>query len=167
MLVLGLFSSPHRCDPFIALAYATILEVCAFLKSASSSCRQECISFEQNQNISPNSLFAHFLQACKCLNISYHENFMFSFWGCQPISLLELSRRDIKTVLRELARHQCYAIASKGAKKDVSLSSGVLDFVTTTASRENMNKQVIQNIPLGCDFDNILVGCTFTRDRCT
>jgi len=83
------------------------------------------------------SLFAHFLQACECLNISYHENFLFSFWGCQPISLLELSRRDIKTVLRELARHQCYAIASKGARKDVFLSSGVLDFVTTTASREN------------------------------
>ena len=69
MLVLGLFSSPHRCDLFVARAYNTILEVSAFLKSASSSCRQELISFEQNQNISPNSLFAHFLQACKCLNI--------------------------------------------------------------------------------------------------
>lgn len=60
MLVLGLFSSPHRCDPFIARAYNTILEVSAFLKSASSSCRQEWISFEQNQNISPNKSFCTF-----------------------------------------------------------------------------------------------------------
>ena len=165
MLVLGLFSSPHRCDPFIARAYNTILEVSAFLKSASSSSRLKWISYEQKQSISPNSLFAHFLQACKCLSITYHDNFMFSFWGCQPISLLELSRRDVKAVLRELARHQCYAIASKGARKDISLSSGVIDFATTMASRDKLNQQLVGNIPLGCHFDNILVGCTFTRDR--
>ena len=165
MLVLGFFSLPHRCDPFIARAYSTIMEISAFLKTASIQSRQKWISFEQKPCIDPNSLFAHFLQACKCLDIVYHNDFLFSFWGCQPISLLELSRRDIKVVLRELARHKCYSIASRGARKDIVPSDGILDHATTVASREKLNQQIVNCIPLGCHFDNVLVGCNLTRDR--
>ena len=165
MLVIGLFSAPHRCDPFIARAYATILEVFSFIKSAPGSIRQKWISLEHRPFVSPNTLYAHFLQACKCLDLQYHQDFLISMWGCQPVSFLEFSRKDLKNALQTLCRHQCYVAATRSARKDIVLSTGVLDFTTTIAFRAKIDQQLVNSISLGCHFDNVLVGCTFTRDR--
>ena len=165
MLVIGLFSAPHRCDPFVARAYATILEVFSLIKSAPGSLRQKWLLLEQKPSIPPNTLFANFLQACKCLDLQYHQEFLISIWGCQPVSFLEFSRKDLKATLQILCRHQCYAAATRSARKDITQSVGVLDFSTTNSFRNEINQELVNSLSLGCHFDNVLVGCTFTRDR--
>ncbi len=165
MLVIGLFSSPHRCDPFIARAYATVVEVFSFLKTAPATMRQKWLALEHRGTIPPNSLYAHFLQACKCLDITYHGNFLFSIWDCQPASLLDFSKKDLKAALQTLCRHQCYAWASRAARKDIVQCTGVLDITTTNAGRQKIDKIQVNGLSLGCHFENVLVGCTFTRDR--
>lgn len=79
--VLGILHKPHRVDPGIARAYGTILDVFSFLRTTCSESRNKWAELVRNPQVNPNSLLAHFMQACSLLSVELDGPFHFSMMG--------------------------------------------------------------------------------------
>ena len=66
-LLTCLLAKPHRIDPFVARAYASILDCITYLKSADQTHREMWVQLYETDVLPKNSLMAHFLQACEFL----------------------------------------------------------------------------------------------------
>ena len=167
-LVLGLLSSPHRTEPFIARAFSTILDTISFLKTTTISNR---VTWERQvicDEIQPNSLLASFHQACRVLGIRLISPFCLQLEGFPNISLqmFDFAKRDLKKLLCNLCRHQCYARACQTSRKDITNAKSLLDFEITMASHRTLKQQTVAGMNLSSVRDSTIVGCTITNDRC-
>ena len=165
LLLLGLISKPHGCDPILARSYNMILDTMTFLKNGSSNDRQRWENQFLSERISPNSMMAHFAQACTCIGIKHSETFKVTIWDSEALCFLDFSRRDFKLLLQHLCRHICYSNASSTTRKDLSICQGILDYSVTSLAASPAEKLHYGGKNLACHRDSILVGCTITNDR--
>ena len=164
-LLMGILSKPYRCDPFLARSYNMVLDTMNFLKNGSSNDRQRWLDQFQSDRISPNSMMAHFNQACTCLGIKLSDAFTLSIWDSQDLCFLDFSRRDFKLLLQHLCRHICYSSASSTTRKDIANNQGILDFGLTSLAATPAEKTLFLGKSVTPHRDSILVGCSITRDR--
>ncbi len=165
LLLLGIISKPHRCDPVLARSYNLILDTMTFLKNGSINDRQKWENQFNDERISPNSMMAHFSQACSCLGIQHSEPFKVTIWQSETLCFLDLTRKDFKMLLQHVCRHACYALASRTTRKDIQNCSGILDYSVTSLAAKPAEKTFFGGKSLACHRDSVLVGCTITFDR--
>lgn len=164
-LLFGLLSKPHRSEPFLARAYAVILDTISFLKTALPDMKRKWQVQVENGSVSQNSLLQHFLQACSIFRIQLCDPFHFSIWNCEPINFFDLGRRELKIILQHACRHNCYANAALAARKDIKKPEHILDFPLTMAVQKQCMALQHKGLSLGVFRDSSLVGCTITNDR--
>ncbi len=167
-LVLGLLSNPCRSEPFIARAFSIILETLNFLKKTTPENRDTWNTLALKPNIQVNSFLASFLQACKVLGLNLVEPFTLQVQILPQIRLpiLDFTKRDLKALLCNLCRHQCYVRACQASRKDIHHAESLLDFDVTRAAHRMLKNQTILGMRLTAFRDSTTVGCTITNDRC-
>ena len=116
-LLLGLLSKPHRVEPFIAKAFNAICECVTFLKHCKPEFRSLWEQQAEANHVSRNSSFLHFLQALEVFGLELTTAFDLSICDLK-LNILDLSVRDFKRLLVQLARSMCYQKASGVNRKD-------------------------------------------------
>ena len=166
-LVLGILATPHRSEPFLARAFSTVLETLNFLKSTDTCHRRTWERLVNSDKIQPNSLLASFLQACKVIGVSLISPFCLQIAGFTefPLQILDFTKRDLKKLLCNLCRHQCYIRAGKTARKDVLSPSAFLDYDVTMTAHTSLKNKTAAGLKLTSIRDSTIVGCTVTHDR--
>ena len=171
-LVLGLLSSPHRTEPFIARAFSTILDTISFLKTTKIG---NSMPWERHvicDEIQPNSLLASFHQACRVLGIRLVSPFCLQLeaFTNMLLQMFDFAKRDLKKLPCNLCRHQCYARACQTSRKDITNAKSLLDmalpFEVTMASHRSLKHQTVAGMKLSSIRDSTIVGCRITNDRC-
>lgn len=81
-----------------------------------------------------------------------------------PLCFLDFSRKDLKRLLQNLCRNQCYHKATRAARKDVKPSKGHYDHDLTLMKNDYWST-VCNNLPLSVHRQSALVGCIITNDR--
>ena len=160
-LLLGLFSKPHRIEPFLARAFTAICECITFLKTCKPEFREIWEQQAEANQVSCNSNFMHFLQALEVFGIELPNAFTLKIHGVE-LNMIDLALRDFKRVLIQIARTMCYRKASGINRKDFHKSDQFLDFESTMYTRNLLKKQ---NSSLVGYCESVLVGCTITQDR--
>ena len=56
-------------------------------------------------------------------------------WQAQPVSILDIAKRDLKAVLAAASMHTAYYHASRSARKDLTASQHCLDFPSTGSAK--------------------------------
>lgn len=166
-MLLAIIADPHRCDPFAARAYSTIVETIDFLKHSDCHHRETWISQYECEYIRPNSLIQHFFQAASILGLVLHGPFHMSLWGATPVSFLDLAKRDLKTIMKLAVsvRDACYKKASHTSRKDISPAENTLDLYATRLADAKCKNVMHKGIPLQCHRDASIVGSCLTNDR--
>lgn len=166
-LVLGLLSSPHRTEPFLARAFVTILETMNFLKVTGPSHRQIWERQVLNDFVCPNSLVASFQQACSVVGIKLIAPFCVQISAIPNvhIQILDTTKRDLKKLLCNLCKQQCYRRACEAVRKDILPPKSILDVDITMAARPKLKNQIVDGMKLTSIRDSTMVGCTITNDR--
>ena len=164
-LLTCLLAKPHRIDPFVARAYASILDCITYLKSADQTHREMWVQLYETDVLPKNSLMAHFLQACEILDIELCGPFRFSLWNCQSVSWCDFARRDLKRILQVAARHKAYFEASRSSRKDLNVSEHILDYDATILGDKSCVQYAFKNTNLMPYREATLVGSCATNDR--
>ena len=135
-LVLGLLSCPHRTEPFLARAFSTVLETITFLKTTSVENRQLWERHVSSDCVGSNSLLASFMQACNVLGSQMISPFCVQIVSNpgHHLQIFDFTKRDLKKLLCNLCRHQCYVRACQTTRKDTSTAKALLDFDITEGS---------------------------------
>ncbi len=167
-LVLGCLSAPHRNEPFLARAFSCVLETISFLKTTSPGNRSTWDRHVNSPFAQPNSLLASFMQACTVLGISIRDSFTLQIDNLPSIYLpiLDCTKRDVKKLLCNLCRHQCYLRACKTVRKDTRPANAIFDMDITKAAHGVLKDQLVAGMRLSAFRDSTIVGCTITKDRC-
>ena len=167
-LVLGILANPSRTEPFLARAFSTILETLNFLKTTTAENREMWKSLASRPSIQVNSFLASFLQACSVLGLDLLEPFTLRVVDFPQVKLpiLDFTKRDLKLLLSNLCRHQCYVRACLTARKDTRPAGALLDFDITKAAHAVLKNQTVSGMRLTAFRDSTIVGCTITNDRC-
>lgn len=163
--VLGILHKPHRVDPSIARACGTILDVFSFLRNTSVEARNRWAELVDDPHVAPNSLLAHFLQACSLLCLELDGPFHCTVLGSCRFPILDLTRRDFKIILQLQCRNLCYVNACRCPRKDFLAPQGVLDFHRTTFAFQECKHLKWGSSPFKSLFQAILAGSFTTRDR--
>ncbi len=167
-LVLGLLSCPYRTEPFLARAFSNVLETITFLKTTSVENRQLWEKQASSECVPANSLLASFSQACNILGIQMISPFCLQLVSNPGyhLQMFDFTKRDLKKLLCNLCRHQCYLRACQSTRKDTFAASALLDFDITVAAHCRLKDQVVAGMRLSAIRDSTMVGCTITNDRC-
>ena len=167
-LVLGCLGAPHRNEPFLARAYSTVLETISFLKTTTVENRMTWNNHVNNPHIQANSLLASFSQSCRVLGLCIYDPFTLQIDDLPSVKLpiLDCSKRDLKTLLCNLCRHQCYLRACKTVRKDTCAAAAFFDFDLTKAAHGVLKDQLVAGMRLTAFRDSTIVGCSITNDRC-
>ena len=120
-----------------------------------------------SDKIQPNSLLASFLQACKVIGVSLISPFCLQIAEFTefPLQILDFTKRDLKKLLCNLCRHQCYIRAGKTARKDVLSPRAFLDYDVTMTAHTSLKNKTAAGLKLTTIRDSTVVGCTVTHDR--
>ena len=167
-LVLGLLSNPGRTEPFLARSFSTILETLNFLKTTTPKNREIWKTLASKPSIQVNSYLAAFLQACSVLGLVLLDPFTLQIAALPQVNLpiLDFTKRDLKVLLCNLCRHQCYVRACQTVRKDTRPANALLDFDITKAAHAVLKNQTTSGMRLTAFRDSTIVGCTITNDRC-
>ena len=167
-LVLGILSCPYRNEPFLARAFTTILETMNFLKTTNTENRNTWKKLVQESCIQQNSLLASFMQACSVLGLKICDPFTLQIELLPSVVLpiLDCTRRDLKSLLSNLCRHQCYIHAGETVRKDTHSAIALLDFDVSKLAHSALKNQTVAGMRLTAFRDSTIVGCTVTHDRC-
>ncbi len=98
-------------------------------------CIKKCGSTNSSLWISPNSLISHAFQASAILSIELVQPFHICAWQAQPVSILDIAKRDLKAVLAAASMHTAYYHASRSARKDLTASQHCFDFPSTGSAK--------------------------------
>ena len=149
-------------------AYSTVLETISFLKTTTVENRKTWEKQVNNPHIQANSLLASFLQSCKVLGLCIRDPFTLQIDNLPSANLpiLDCSKRDLKTLLCNLCRHQCYLRACKTVRKDTRPAVAFFDFDVTKAAHGVLKGQLVAGMRLTAFRDSTIVGCSITNDRC-
>lgn len=165
-LVMGLLGQPHRTEPVLARAYATI---CDFLRvmHTHSDILATCKSLALSGHRTKHSLIDQVCSAFKVFGFGLSRSFNLHFRNCSHGIPLELLHpKDIRKVLIHLARDVCYKLAGESKKrKDFFKPKGILDFDLSSLFRKKSSLQVEAQYNATTFFDSQQVGCSLTRDR--
>ena len=163
-LLLGILAKPHRSDPFVARAYRTILDTTIFLKGTTANNRQTWKEQSLAASVQPNSLVAHFKQACAILGLAVVDGFFLSILDNCVVSLLDFDKRELKCLLEQLCRNACYRDAAKSKRKDIATTCGFLDFSRTIAFYKQTSES-FEGLKISSLLDSAFTGCHTTNDR--
>ena len=164
-LLLSIISEPHRCDPFAARAYNTVVETVDFLKNTDPFHREMWQCQYHRNTVRVNSLIQHFFQATTVLGIDVCGPFHFTMWNATPVSFLDIAKRDLKRILKIAVRDQCYKKSCQTSRKDIFPAVGILDHHATMLANEDCKNVLHNGIPLQCHRDASIVGSCITNDR--
>lgn len=164
-LIIAMLANPHRSEPFLARAFNCIIETVCFLKS----CRPEDRLIWQKQCdhavVYPNSLLEYFRQACFLLGVQHVDAFQLCFFNASPVCFLDFGKKELRSLLKIVVRHQAYLFATKVKRKDIKPCQGILNFPLTQKYPRTFSTQQVDGLPLRCFWDSQVVGCTLTNDR--
>ena len=162
-LVFAFLCKPHRVEPGCARQYNAILDVCRYLHLFP----EEWSRFHQllqNPNKHKGALTSRLQDAFHFFGLRLSNDGMLEYNGSALCRLEQLSPRDIRPVLQQLARQVCYTLASQQSRKDLRPPTGILDFWLSTSFSRTSEAET-DDIPNRAYFEAQLVGCVLTKDR--
>ena len=156
--------NPHRTDPQLAQAFATIMDVVRFCQMVPDTVDRLRALWPHKDSLK-HSVLSRFLQACSTLQLTLTENMQISFRNSQPIQLGQCSTHDLQQTLKQLARQCAYENAALSKRKDFCRPNGLLDFHASTMFLRKPTFQTPSWPSATHRCESVIVGCTLTRDR--
>ena len=157
-LVMTFFGSPHRVDPFIAMAYNCLLDVFRFcFGNEIAVSRMQALN--ESKNGPKHSLVAAYHSACDTLGLTVNTSLAISFHGSECLPL------EMRRFLQQIALQAQYFSVTHKKRKDVCKPSGLLDLRLSTNFLHHPTFQTPAFPSAVSHFESVLVGCTLTKDR--
>ena len=150
-LLLCVVHKAHKLDPFLFRAVTTIIESARFLRTSHFARQSRQAIYEQDQ-FTPQSWMMQFSQACHALDIEWCSPFGFSLLQAPEVSFLEFSLTDLKCILKSVAAHKCYCVASLMPRKDIHKAQKMLAVPN-------------DNFSFSFHWESAITGCTLRADR--
>ena len=163
-LVQAILGQPHRTDPVIACAVATIQEFVRCCQRSPHMLPLLHSTFEASHNL-PHSLWSRVRAACEVLHVDITADVELSFRGSPGLCLRYLQPREIRPLLKQLARQAAYESVDFRTRKDFAKPQGLLNHWSTTALLRSQYKENLNDIPIQLRFQSTVVGCVLTNDR--
>ena len=163
-LVFAFMAQPHRVEPLCARHYNVILDCYRFLNLFPHEVPR-FRSLLQKATPSRFSVAQSLKQAFRFFSLELANDGSILFRSKKIVDFLALSVREIKPVLKQLARQACYAQASLQSRKDFLAPGGFLDFHWSTLFVRKPSFSVEGLTPVTAFFQAQQVGCVLTNDR--
>ena len=163
-LVFAFLCKPHRVEPLCARHYASIMDVCRYFQMFPME-QPRFRSLLGVCNKHKHSLASQVQQAFAFFHLDLSNDGTLALAGRHLCALDQLSPRDVRPVLQQLARHACYVNAGNQSRKDIRAPSGILDFWLSTCFARQKHESGDDDIPDSAFFEAQLVGCVLTKDR--
>ena len=163
-LVFAFMSQPHRVEPLCARHYNAISDMYRFLAMFPHEKPRFRLLL---RNASPDkfSIAQNVKQAFRFFSLELDATGMIKFRGQNIADFLDFTLREIKPVLKQLARQACYAQASLQTRKDFAAPGGFLDDHLSTFFVRKPTFETNTPTPATAFFQAQLVGCVLTNDR--
>lgn len=163
-LVQANHGQPHRIDPILASAVTTLNEVVHLTKSQGSLTGYLKGAFA-TQFVSSHWLAARFRHACDVLQLELTSDLTVSHAQSAPIILQDLSSRELKFVMKHIARQTAYMWVNPKTRKDVVKPKGLLDHFLSSSMLRKDKPQPSVGLTDSQRVHSIVVGCVLTNDR--
>ena len=163
-LVFAFMSQPHRVEPLCARHYNVILDCYRFLHLFPAEVPRFRYLLSQ---ASPSrfSVAQNLRQAFRFFSLELDTEGMIHFRHQKVVDFLALSVREIKPVLKQLAKQACYAQASLQSRKDFLAPGGIIDYHLSTLFAQKPTFMTEGLTPAVAYFQAQQVGCVLTNDR--
>ena len=163
-LVLTFLGKPHRVEPVTARAYSAIMDFLRYVQ-INPNCKTLCQQLLAADHMLKSGYMTKLKEACSYFDITVHPDFSVSWHNSDRMPIEDITAKDMRRVLQNIALNTCYQQAAHAHRKDFVKPEGILDFQLTTLFYTASKVETNTPFPAYALFENQLVGASTTRDR--
>lgn len=163
-LVFALLTQTHRIEPVCARHYNTIVDTRRYLHQFPHEVHRFCdllaTNAEQNGTITHACVVAF-----RFFGLELSADGIIRYRQRAICHFLDLGHKEIRPILKLLAKQSCYVQATMQHRKDVVAPGGVLHPFLSTCFLRKSKLCLESDVPPKAFFEAQLVGCLLTNDR--